>query len=86
MEIGVKVMATKKEKWDGRSRPSNKAYDKGYERIFGKKEEEELKESYQQSKTNKKEREDYFKSKSVKQLLEEMDQEELKKIDERNGF
>jgi len=79
-------MATKKEKWDGRSRPSNKAYDKGYERIFGKKEEEELKESYQQSKTNKKEREDYFKSKSVKQLLEEMDQEELKKIDERNGF
>jgi len=79
-------MATKKEKYDGRSRPSNKAYDKGYERIFGKKEEEELKESYQQSKTNKKEREDYFKSKSVKQLLEEMDQEELKKIDERNGF
>ena len=45
METGVKVMATKKEKWDGRSRPSNKAYDKGYERIFGKKEEDELKES-----------------------------------------
>ena len=39
-------MATKKEKWDGRSRPSNKAYDEGYERIFGKKEEDELKESY----------------------------------------
>jgi hypothetical protein len=29
MEIGAKVMATKKEKWDGRSRPSNKAYDEG---------------------------------------------------------
>ena len=24
----------RKEKWDGRSRPSNKAYDKGYARIF----------------------------------------------------
>ena len=56
MEIGAKVMATKKEKWDGRSRPSNKAYDEGYERIFGKKEEEELKESYKQSLKNKKER------------------------------
>ena len=78
MEIGVKVMATKKEKWDGRSRPSNKAYDEGYERIFGKKEEEELKESYKQSLKNKKERDDYFDSKSVKQLLDDMD--------ERNGF
>ena len=27
-------MATRKEKWDGRSRPSNKAYDEGYARIF----------------------------------------------------
>ncbi len=71
-------MATKKEKWDGRSRPSNKAYDEGYERIFGKKEEDELKESYKQSLKNKKERDDYFDSKSVKQLLDEMD--------ERNGF
>jgi len=78
MEIGTKVMATKKEKWDGRSRPSNKAYDEGYERIFGKKEEEELKESYKQSLKNKKERDDYFDSKSVKQLLDDMD--------ERNGF
>ncbi len=71
-------MVTKKEKWDGRSRPSNKAYDEGYERIFGKKEEEELKESYKQSLKNKKERDDYFDSKSVKQLLDDMD--------ERNGF
>ena len=68
MEIGVKAMATKKEK------------------IFGKEEEDKLKESYKQSLKNKKEREDYFNSKSVKELLEEMDQEELKKIDERNGF
>ncbi len=73
MEIGAKVMATKKEKWDGRSRPSNKAYDEGYERIFGKKEEEELKESYKQSLKNKKERDDYFNSKSVKQMMDEME-------------
>jgi len=69
-------MATKKEKWDGRSRPSNKAYDEGYERIFGKKEEDELKESYKQSLKNKKERDDYFDSKSVKQLLDDMDEME----------
>ena len=79
-------MATKKEKYDGRSRPSNKAYNEGYERIFGKKEEDELKESYKQSLKNKKERDDYFERKSVKQLLEEMDQDELKKIEDRNGF
>ncbi len=66
-------MATKKEKWDGRSRPSNKAYDEGYERIFGKKEEDELKESYKQSVKNKKERDDYFNSKSVKQMMDEME-------------
>jgi hypothetical protein len=79
-------MVTKKEKYDGRSRPSNKAYNEGYERIFGKKEEDELKESYKQSLKNKKERDDYFERKSVKQLLEEMDQDELKKIEDRNGF
>ena len=45
MEIGVKVMATKKEK------------------IFGKEEEDRLKESYKQSLKNKKERDDYFNSK-----------------------
>ena len=56
------------------------------EKIFGKEEEDKLKESYKQSLKNKKEREDYFERKSVKQLLEEMDQEELKKIDERTGF
>jgi len=99
MVTGRQAMATKKEKWDGRSRPSNKAYDKGYERIFGKKEEDELKESYKQSLKNKKERDnysnpvaaavrtpkfrskviknkkkdDYFSSKSVKQMMDEME-------------
>ena len=28
---------SKKEKWDGRSRPTNKKYKEGYDRIFGKK-------------------------------------------------
>jgi len=46
----------KADNWDGKSRPSNKAYDEGYNRIFGKKEQEELDESLKQSKANKKER------------------------------
>ena len=29
-------MVIKKEKWDGRSRPTNKAYDESWHRIFGK--------------------------------------------------
>ena len=65
-------------KWDGKSRPSDDKYRKRWDEIFGKKEEEELKESYKQSLKNKKERDDYFDSKSVKQLLDDMD--------ERNGF
>ena len=48
----------KKFKYDGKSRPSTDLYKKEFERIFGKKEEEELKESYEQSKRNKKERTD----------------------------
>ena len=44
--------------WDGKSRPSNDTYRDSWDRIFGKKEEEELKESYAQSKLNKKERDD----------------------------
>jgi len=56
---------SKKEKWDGKSRPANKAYDEGWDRIFGRKkfnrlqqEQRDLDESYQQSKRNKAERED----------------------------
>ena len=52
----------KKEKFDGKSRPTNKAYDEGWDRIFGRKkfnrlqqEQRDLDESYQQSKRNKKE-------------------------------
>ena len=35
-------MATKKEKWDGKSRPPNKAYEEGWNRIFDKKKFERL--------------------------------------------
>jgi len=42
--------------WDGKSRPSDDKYREGYDRIFGKKEQEELDESLKQSKANKKER------------------------------
>ena len=50
-------------KWDGKSRVSNDLYRKNYNKIFRKiedpfkKEQDELKESYEQSKANKKERE-----------------------------
>ena len=54
-------------KWDGRSRPSNDLYKKNYDEIFKKKvlegedpfetNKRELRESYQQSLRNKKERE-----------------------------
>ena len=45
-------------KYDGKSRPVNDRYTKRWFEIFGKKEEDELKESYEQSKLNKKERDD----------------------------
>ena len=47
----------KKFKYDGRSRPSDNKYRKRWNEIFGKKEQDELKESYEQSLKNKKERE-----------------------------
>ena len=56
-------------KWDGRSRPSDNIYRKRWDEIFGKKEDDELKESYKQSLKNKKERDD--KEKSVSELLQE---------------
>ena len=46
----------KKFKYDGKSRPTNNTYTKRWFEIFGKKEEEDLKESYEQSKRNRAER------------------------------
>ena len=48
----------KADNWDGKSRPSNKAYDESWNRIFGKKENEELAESYKESRRQQKERKD----------------------------
>ena len=70
MEIGEKAMATEKNKgtkWDGKSRVSNDLYRKNYNEIFKKtddpfqKEQDELKESYEQSKRARKEREELLK-------------------------
>ncbi len=43
-------------KSDGKSRVSNEVYRKNFDEIFGKKEQDELKESYEQSLRNKKDR------------------------------
>jgi hypothetical protein len=56
MERGVMSKIVKADNWDGKSRPSNKAYDESWNRIFGKKENDELDESLKQSIKNKKER------------------------------
>jgi len=54
-------------KWDGKSRPSNKAYNDNYNKIFKKdhdkfsklqQEQRDLDASYQQSKRNRQERDD----------------------------
>ena len=45
-------------KWDGKSRVSNDLYRKNFDEIFGKKEQDKLKESYEQSLRNKKERDE----------------------------
>ena len=51
----------KGQKWDGKTRVSTVLYRKNFDEIFGKKEQDELKESYEQSKANKKEREELLK-------------------------
>jgi len=73
METEVKVMATKKEKWDGRSRPSNKAYDEGYARIFNPVAKEVRTSKFKSQVIKNKKKEDYFNSKSVKQMMDEME-------------
>ena len=45
-------------KYDGKSRPADDKYRKRWDEIFGKKKEDELKESYAQSLKNKKDRDD----------------------------
>ena len=51
-------MSSKKEKFDGKSRPSTDKYRNNFDTIFGQKEIKELDESLKQSKANRKEREE----------------------------
>tara|TARA_R110002073_G_scaffold168170_1_gene324993 strand:- start:71 stop:271 length:201 start_codon:yes stop_codon:yes gene_type:complete len=66
-------MATRKEKWDGRSRPSNKAYDEGYARIFNPVAKEVRTPKFRSKVIKNKKKDDYFNSKSVKEMMNEMD-------------
>ena len=58
-------------KWDGKSRVSTDLYRNRWNEIFGKKEQDELKESYEQSLRNKKERE---------KIIEKENEEYLKQL------
>ena len=70
-------------KWDGKLRVSNDLYRKRYNEIF-KKEQDELNESYKQSIRNKKERDPF--DVNVEEDKSKITDEELKKIEDRNGF
>ena len=83
------VMATKRDRqWDGRSRPSDDKYREGYDRIFKKNPvaKEVRTPKYKSQVIRNKKKDDPFNSKSTAELLEEIDEEELKELDERNGF
>ena len=69
-----------KSKWDGKSRISNKLFRKNFDEIFGKKDDEEVKESEQQAKKNKKERQANMQSdnidlKKIKTITQEIQTE-----------
>ena len=70
---------SKKEKFDGRSRPSNDTYRKRFNEIF-KQEQEELDESYKQSLKNREER-----IKTTSELLREGYEEEKRMYEEENN-
>jgi hypothetical protein len=87
----------KGKKWDGKSRVSNDLYRKNWDEIFKKrvmegedpfmKEQNELKESYEQSLRNKNERDPFKKEEVVDDKVKVKDLKKLlKEIDERNGF
>ena len=58
--------------WDGKSRVVTDLYRERFDEIFGKKEEEELKESYKQSLRNKKERENKEEEEYLKELKDKL--------------
>ena len=55
-EVTMSKKIIKADNWDGKSRPSDDAYREGYDRIFGQKENEELAESYKESRRQTAER------------------------------
>ena len=71
-----------KPKWDGKSRPSNDSYRKNFDEIFKNKvldgedpfetNKKELKESYEQSLRNKKERENNEEEEYLKELKDKL--------------
>ena len=90
-------LKAKGRKWDGKSRVSNDLYRKNYDEIFKKKvmegedpfqkEQEELKESYEQSLRNKNERDPFKKEVVVDDKVKVKDLKKLmNEIADRNGF
>ena len=85
---------SKGQKWDGKSRVSNDLYRKNYDKIFKKnpqdpfqKEQDELKESYEQSLRNKNERDPFKKEVVVDDKVKVKDLKKLmNEIADRNGF
>jgi len=76
METGRKVMATKEKgrQWDGVSRPSDDLYRKNFDRIFKTNPvAKEVRTPKFKSKVIKNKKKDYFNSKSVKQMMDEME-------------
>ena len=61
-EVTMSKKIIKADNWDGKSRPSNKAYEESWNRIFGQKENEELAESYKESRRQQKERKERIES------------------------
>ncbi len=100
MDLSVKMknkLKLKGRKYDGKSRVSNDLYRKNWDEIFKKKvmegedpfqkEQNELKESYEQSLRNKNERDPFKKEEVVDDKVKVKDLKKLlKEIDERNGF
>jgi len=75
METGKKVMATKEKgrQWDGVSRPSDDLYRKNYDRIFNPVAKAVRTPKFRSKVIKNKKKDDYFNSKSVKQMMDEME-------------
>ena len=74
MATGRRAMATKKDRpWDGRSRPSDDKYRQEWNRIFNPVAKEVRTPKYKSQVIKNKKKEDYFDSKSVKQMMDEME-------------